>query len=63
MTQAGVSRAKLILMNSAVAIALLYKYWKGTPLPVVLLVGAFMFTLVNVVMYFAAQRSAGRTDG
>jgi len=53
-------RTKSILMNSAVAVALLYKLWRGAPIAVIVIVGIFMFTLVNLVMFFAARKSAPR---
>jgi Flp pilus assembly protein TadB len=62
MSQPMVPRTKLILMNAAVAVALVYKWWKGAPPGVVLIVGVFMFTLVNVVMFFAARKSASRSN-
>jgi energy-coupling factor transporter transmembrane protein EcfT len=55
-------RTKVILMNCAVAVALIYKRWKGAPVAVVLIVGIFMFTLVNVIMFFAARKSASRSN-
>jgi lipid-A-disaccharide synthase-like uncharacterized protein len=55
-------RTKWILVNCAVAVALVYKRWKGAPIAVVLLVGAFMFTLVNVIMILAARRTAPNTN-
>jgi hypothetical protein len=49
-------RTKYMLMNCAVAVTLVYKFWRGAPLAVILIVGLFMFTLVNVVMYFATRK-------
>ncbi len=62
MSQPMVPRTKLILMNAAVAAALVYKWWRGAPPVVVLIVGVFMFTLVNVVMVLAARKSASRNN-
>jgi lipid-A-disaccharide synthase-like uncharacterized protein len=55
-------RTKSILMNCAVTVALLYKLWRGAPIAVIVIVGIFMFTLVNLVMFFAAQKSAPRNS-
>jgi lipid-A-disaccharide synthase-like uncharacterized protein len=45
-------------MNCAVTVALLYKLWRGTPIAVIVIVGIFMFTLINLVMFFSARKSA-----
>jgi hypothetical protein len=57
MSQAMSPRTKYMLMNCAIAVTLVYKLWKGAPIAVILIVGVVMFTLVNVVMYFAAKKS------
>jgi phosphatidylglycerophosphate synthase len=62
MSQPMNPRTKAILMNAAVAVALVYKLWRGAPVGAVLIVGIFMFTLVNLVMYFAARKSASRNS-
>ena len=51
-------RSKSILMNCAVTVALLYKLWRGAPIAVIVIVGIFMFTLINLVMFFSARKSA-----
>jgi hypothetical protein len=56
MSQTMIPRTKLILMNCAVAAALIYKRWTGVSVVVLLIVGIFMFTLVNVVILFVARR-------
>ena len=56
------ARTKAILMNCAVAVALVYKGYKGAPIAVVLATGLFMFTLVNVILFLAAKKSAPRTN-
>lgn len=55
-------RLKSILMNCAVTVALLYKLYRGTPIVVVVIVGIFMFTLVNLVMFLTARKSAPRNN-
>jgi hypothetical protein len=53
-------RSKSILMNCAVTVALLYKLWRGAPIAFIVIVGIFMFTLVNLVMFFSARKSTPR---
>jgi hypothetical protein len=55
-------RTKSILMNSAVAVALLYRLWRGAPVVAIVITGIFMFTFVNLVMFFAARKSAPKTN-
>jgi len=55
-------RTKSILMNFAVAVALLYRLWRGAPVAVIAITGIFMFTFVNLVMFFAARKSAPRNN-
>jgi hypothetical protein len=62
MSQPMSSRTKLILVNSAVAVALVYKRWQGAPIAVILIVGIFMFALVNAIMYFATKKSSANTN-
>jgi hypothetical protein len=50
-------RAKLILMNLAVAAALFYRWHLGAPLASLLIAGAVMFLLVNVLILLTAKRS------
>jgi len=47
-------------MNCAVAVALVYKLWRGAPAVVVVIAGILMFTLVNLIMLFNARNSASR---
>jgi hypothetical protein len=49
-------------MNSAVAVALIYRLWRGAPVIAIVLTGIFMFTFVNLVMFFAARISASRNN-
>jgi hypothetical protein len=51
-------RTKLILMNSAVAAALVYRWWKGAPLIALAITALLMFSLVNVIMIFSQKSSA-----
>jgi hypothetical protein len=50
-------RVKAILVNCSVVAALLYQYWKGTQLFIVLIVGIFALVLVNLLMMFVAKKS------
>jgi len=51
------SRTKLILMNCAIAAALIYRWWKGAPLIVLAITALIMFSLVNVVILFTQKKS------
>ena len=51
-------RAKLILMNLAVVAALYYRWHLGAPLVSLLIAGAVMFLLVNVLILITAKKSA-----
>ncbi len=55
-------QTKSILMNSAVAVALLYRLVRGAPVVAIVITGIFMFTFVNLVMFFAARKSAPRNN-
>jgi hypothetical protein len=61
MSQPMHPRTRYMLMNCAIAVTLVYKLWRGAPIVVILIVGIFMFTLVNIVMYLAAKKSASNT--
>jgi hypothetical protein len=49
-------------MNSAVAVALIYRLWRGAPVVAIVITGIFMFTFVNLVMFFAARKSTPRNN-
>ena len=55
-------RTKSILMNSAVAVALIYRLWRGAPVVAIVITGVFMFTFVNLVMFFAARKSTQKNN-
>ena len=50
-------RTKLILMNCAVAAALIYRWWKGAPLVVLAITALIMFSLVNVLIILTQKKS------
>jgi hypothetical protein len=54
------NRTKLILMNCAVAAALIYRWKTGTPIVPLVITAVLMFTLVNVLLIFTAKRSTHR---
>ncbi len=58
MSKAQVSRTRLILMNLAVAVALLYRWLHGAPTTALVISGIIMFPLVNVLLVVAAKNSA-----
>jgi hypothetical protein len=51
------NRTKLILMNCAVAAALIYRWKTGTPVVPLAITAVVMFALVNVLLVFTAKRS------
>jgi hypothetical protein len=53
-----VPRTKLILMNLAVAVAILYRWLHGAPMVPLVITGLIMFPLVNILMFVAAKNSA-----
>lgn len=58
MSQSIVPRTKLILMNLAVAVAIIYRWLHGAPTFALVITGLIMFPLVNVLMIVAAKNSA-----
>jgi len=52
------NRTKLVLMNLAVAAALIYRWRTGTPIVPLVITAVIMFTLVNVLLLFAAKKSS-----
>jgi hypothetical protein len=57
MSEPMTSRIKLILMNCAVAVALIYRWWKGAPLVVLAITALIMFSLVNILILFTQKKS------
>jgi hypothetical protein len=51
-------RVKLILMNLAVAAALLYRWHLGAPGVALIIAGLVMFLLVNGLILLTAKKSA-----
>lgn len=51
-------RIKAILINCGIAGALIYRYWTGTPLLVILIVGLILFVFANVLMIIAAEQQS-----
>jgi hypothetical protein len=52
----------MVLANSAVVAALIYRWYTGTPLVVLALVGVIVLALVNGLLWLS-QRSFNRTRG
>lgn len=50
-------RIKVVLINVGIAAALVYRYWTGTPLHIILIIGAIVFTFANVLMVIAQEQS------
>lgn len=51
-------RIKVALINCGIAAALIYRYWTGTPLHIILIAGAVFFVLANVLMVIAQEQSS-----
>ena len=49
-------RFKLVLMNCAVAIALVYRWLTGTPAIVLIIVAIIMFALVNGLLWLTQRK-------
>ena len=58
MSNPGVSKTRLVLMNLAVAVAILYRWLHGAPTVALVISGVIMFPLVNILMVAAAKNSA-----
>jgi hypothetical protein len=58
MSKPMVSKARIVLMNLAVAAAILYRWLHGAPTVALVISGVIMFPLVNILMVAAAKNSA-----
>jgi hypothetical protein len=53
---------KAVLINCGIAAALIYRYWTGTPMPIIAVVALFLFPFANVLMVIAAKQQAKRSN-
>jgi uncharacterized membrane protein len=53
-------KVKAVLINCGIAAALMYRYWTGTPMLIIVVVGIFLFAFANVLMLFAAKQQTNR---
>lgn len=51
-------RVKVALINCGIAAALIYRYWTGTPLLIILIIGTVVFIFANVLMVIAQEQSS-----
>ena len=51
-------RIKVALINLGIAAALIYRYWTGTPLHLIIIAGVVIFVVANVLMVIAQEQSA-----
>lgn len=58
MSQPMSVRTKLILMNSAMMAALIYRWWKGSPLVILAITALIAFMLVNGLIIFTRKKSS-----
>jgi len=54
-------RIKAILINCGIAAALIYRYWTGTPLLIIVIVAVLLFPFANVLMALAARQQTNRS--
>ncbi len=53
-------KIKAILINCGIAAALMYRYWTGTPMLIIVIVGIFLFAFANFLMLFTAKQQTNR---
>ena len=51
-------RVKVAIINLGIAAALVYRYWTGTPLRTIVILGVLAFVFANVLMVIAQEQSA-----
>lgn len=51
-------RLKAVLVNFGIITGLLFQYWRGSPLLIIVLNGISFLVFANLLMLFAARRSA-----
>jgi len=51
-------KIKVVLINCGIAAALIYRYWTGTPLLLIVTIGVVLFVFANVLMLIARKQSA-----
>ncbi|HTD97225.1 MAG TPA: hypothetical protein VK627_09850 [Edaphobacter sp.] len=55
-------KIKATLINCGIAAALIYRYWTGTPLLLIAIIGIFLFVIANVLMVVAAKQQTNRSN-
>jgi uncharacterized membrane protein len=53
---------KAVLINCGIAAALMYRYWTGTPLLIVVIAAVVLFPFANVLMVIAANQRPNRSE-
>ena len=51
-------RIKVAIINLGIAAALVYRYWTGTPLRTIVILGVLAFVFANVLMVIAREQQA-----
>jgi uncharacterized membrane protein len=54
-------KIKAVLINFGIAAALIYRYWTGTPLLIIVIIGIFLFPFANILMALAARQQPNRS--
>ena len=52
---------KAVLINCGIAAALIYRFWTGTPLPIIAIVAIILFPFANILMAIAAKQQSNRS--
>jgi hypothetical protein len=53
-------KIKAVLINCGIAAALMYRYWTGTPMLIIVIVGIFLFAFANFLMLFTSKQQMNR---
>ena len=54
-------KIKAVLINCGIAVALIYRYWTGTPPLIIAIVAIILFPFANVLMAIAARQKPNRS--
>jgi hypothetical protein len=54
-------KIKAVLINCGIAVALIYRYWTGTPPLIIAIVAIILFPFANVLMAIAARQQPNRS--
>jgi hypothetical protein len=55
-------QTKAIMVNCSIAVALLYQYWKGAQLFILVIAGIFVFVSLNLLIIFTEKKRSTSTN-